>query len=147
MSHVIVIEFVSLDESCRIRTGTRDSGTEDGAFRYGPEAVSGDPFGLSEVLNTGALLLGCRTWQMFAGIWPGRADTDPFSAKMNAMPKLVMSQLAPEHAGGWQNSTVLRGDLVTEAGKRQAEQDIVRMGSASVVHALTAADLVMSTGS
>ena len=56
-------------------------------FRYGPEAVADDPFRLGEVLDTGALLLGRRTWQLFAGIWPGRDD--PFSAKMNAMPKLV----------------------------------------------------------
>jgi dihydrofolate reductase len=76
---------------------------------------------------------------MFAGIWPGRDD--PFSAKMNAMPKLVMSR-SLEHADGWQNSAVLRGDLVTEVGKRQAEQDIVVMGSASVVRALMAHDLV-----
>jgi dihydrofolate reductase len=37
---------------------------------------------------------------------------------------------------------VLRGDLVTEVEKRKAEQDIVVMGSASVVHALMAAGLV-----
>jgi dihydrofolate reductase len=131
MSHVIVIEFVSLDGVMQDPDGW--------AFRYGPEPVTGDPFGLSEVLETGALLLGRRTWQMFAGIWPGRDD--PFSAKMNAMPKLVMSR-SLEHAAGWQNSIVLRGDLVTEVGKRQQEQDIVVMGSASVVHALMAHDLV-----
>jgi hypothetical protein len=42
---------------------------------------------------------------LFAGIWPGRDD--PFSAKMNAMPKLVMSR-SLAHAGGWQNSVVLQ---------------------------------------
>jgi dihydrofolate reductase len=60
---------------------------------------------------------------------------------MNAMPKLVMSR-SLEHADGWQNSAVLRGDLVREVGKRQAEQDIVVMGSPSVVRALMAHDLV-----
>jgi dihydrofolate reductase len=139
MSHVIVIEFVSLDGVMQDPDGHEGFSHGGWAFRYGPEPVSGDPFGLSEVLDTGALLLGRRTWQMFAGIWPGRDD--PFSAKMNAMPKLVMSR-SLEHADGWQNSTVLRGDLVTEAGKRKQEQDIVVMGSASVVHALTAHDLV-----
>jgi dihydrofolate reductase len=139
MSHVIVIEFVSLDGVMQDPDGNEGSRQGGWAFRFGPEAVAGDPFGLSEVLETGALLLGRRTWQMFAGIWPGRDD--PFSAKMNAMPKLVMSR-SLEHAGGWQNSSVLRGDLVTEAGKRKQEQDIVVMGSASVVHTLTAHDLV-----
>ena len=139
MSHVIVIEFVTLDGVIQDPDGSGGSSQAGWAFRYGPETVAGDPFGLSEVLDTGALLLGRRTWQMFAGIWPGRDD--PFSAKMNAMPKLVMSR-SLEQADGWQNSAVLRGDLVTEVGKRTAEQDIVVMGSASVVRALMAHDLV-----
>ena len=139
MSHVIVIEFVSLDGVMQDPDGNEGFPQGGWAFRYGPEPVTGDPFGLSEVLKTGALLLGRRTWQMFAGIWPGRDD--PFSARMNAMPKLVMSR-SLEHADGWQNSAVLRGDLVTEVGKRQAEQDIVVMGSASVVRLLMAAGLV-----
>ena len=139
MSYVIVIEFVSLDGVIQDPDGNEGFPQGGWAFRYGPEPVTGDPFGLSEVLQTGALLLGRRTWQMFAGIWPGRDD--PFSAQMNAMPKLVMSR-SLEDTGGWQNSAVLRGDLVTEVEKRKAEQDIVVMGSASVVHALMAAGLV-----
>jgi dihydrofolate reductase len=139
MSQLIVIEFVSLDGVMQDPDGNEGFPQGGWAFRYGPEPVTGDPFGLSEVLETSALLLGRRTWQMFAGIWPGRDD--PFSAQMNAMPKLVMSR-SLEHVGGWQNSAVLRGDLVTEVEKRKAEQDIVVMGSASVVHALTTASLV-----
>jgi dihydrofolate reductase len=59
-------------------------------------AVSGDPFRLGEVLDTGALLLGRRTWELFTKIWPGRDD--PFSAKMNAMPKLVASRTLEDAA-------------------------------------------------
>jgi dihydrofolate reductase len=139
MSHVIVIEFVSLDGVIQDPDGNEGFPQGGWAFRYGPEPVTGDPFGLSEVLETGALLLGRRTWQMFAGIWPGRDD--PFSAQMNALPKLVMSR-SLEDTGGWQNSAVLRGDLAAEVEKRKTEQDIVVMGSASVVHALIAAGLV-----
>jgi dihydrofolate reductase len=139
MSHVIVVEFVSLDGVVQDPSGSEGTPQGGWAFRYGPEAVSGDPFGLGELLDTGALLLGRGTWQQFARIWPGRDD--PFSAKMNAMPKLVVSR-SLEDAGSWQNSTVLRGDLVTEAGKRKQEQDIVVMGSASVVRTLMAHDLV-----
>ena len=91
------------------------------------------------MLDTGTMLLGRRTWQLFAGIWPGRDD--PFSAKLNAMPKLVASR-SLENAAGWQNSAVLRGDLVAEAGKRKQEQDIVVTGSVSVVRELMAHDLV-----
>jgi dihydrofolate reductase len=139
MSRLIVIEFVSLDGVMHDPDGSDGSPQGGWAFRYGREAVAGDKFGLGEVLDTGAMLLGRRTWQLFAGIWPGRDD--PFSAKLNAMPKLVASH-SLENAAGWQNSTVLRGDLVTEAGKRKQEQDIVVTGSISVVRELMAHDLV-----
>ena len=139
MGSVIVIEFMSLDGVMQDPDGRDGSPRGGWAFRYGPEPVFGDPFDLSGVLDTGALLLGARTWEMFAKIWPGRDD--PFSAKMNAMPKLVVSR-SREHATEWQNSAVLRGDLVTEAGKRKQEQDIVVTGSVSVVRELMAHDLV-----
>ena len=90
MSRVIVITFVSLDGVMGDPDGREGSARGGWAFRYGPEAVAGDKFRLGEVLDTGALLLGRRTWQQFAKIWPDRDD--PFSAKLNAMPKLVVSR-------------------------------------------------------
>jgi dihydrofolate reductase len=143
MSRVIVIEFVSLDGVTHDPDGHDGSAQGGWAFRYGPEVVTSDPFRLSEVLDTGALLLGRRTWQLFTKVWPGRDD--PFSAKMNAMPKLVASRSldsAADWAADWQNSTVLRGDLAAEIRARKQAQDIVVMGSASVTRALMASDLV-----
>ncbi|HEY7279047.1 MAG TPA: dihydrofolate reductase family protein [Trebonia sp.] len=143
MSRVIVIEFVSLDGVTHDPDGHDGSAQGGWAFRYGPEVVTSDPFRLSEVLDTGALLLGRRTWQLFTKVWPGRDD--PFSAKMNAMPKLVASRSldsAVDWAADWQNSTVLRGDLAAEVRVRKQVQDIVVMGSASVTRALMASDLV-----
>jgi dihydrofolate reductase len=143
MSRVIVIEFVSLDGVTHDPDGTDGSAQGGWAFRYGPEPVTGDPFRLGEVLDTGALLLGRRTWEQFTKIWPGRDD--PFSAKMNAMPKLVASRSldsAADWAADWQNSTVLRGDLTAEVSARKQAQEIVVMGSASVTRTLMASDLV-----
>lgn len=139
MSRVIVIEFMTLDGVVQDPDGNEGSPHGGWAFRYGPGPVTGDPFGLGEVLDTGALLLGRQTWQMFAGIWPGRDD--PFSAKMNAMPKLVASR-SLEQAAGWQNSAVLPDDLAAAVRERRQAQDIVVMGSVSVVHTLMAEDLV-----
>lgn len=139
MSRLIVIEFVSLDGVMHDPDGSDGSPRGGWAFRYGPQATAGDKFGLGEVLDTGVMLLGRRTWQLFAKIWPGRDD--PFSAKMNAMPKLVVSR-SLEHAAGWQNSTVLPGDLATEVQKRKQAHDIMITGSVSVVRTLMAHDLV-----
>jgi dihydrofolate reductase len=139
MSGLMVIGFVSLDGIMEDPDG-RGGFTHGGwAFRYGAEAVAGDKFGLGEIFNTGALLLGRRTWELFAGIWPGRDD--PFSASMNAIPKLVVSR-SMTRADRWQNSTVLTGDLVEVVSKRKQDQDIVVTGSASVVRTLIAHDLV-----
>ena len=139
MSRVIVIEFVSLDGVMQDPDGSEGSRQGGWAFRYGPEAVAGDKFGLGEVLDTGTMLLGRRTWQLFSKIWPDRDDE--FSAKMNAMPKLVVSR-SMERATEWQNSTVLEGDVVAAVRERKRTRDIMVTGSASVVRTLMAHDLV-----
>jgi dihydrofolate reductase len=139
MNRVNVIEFTSLDGVIQDPDGNEGFRQGGWAFRYGPEPVTNDPFGLGELLDTAALLLGRRTWEMFAKIWPGRDD--PFSAKMNAMPKLVVSR-SPEQATEWKNSTVVQGDLAAAVKERKRAQDIMVMGSASVVRALIASDLV-----
>ena len=131
MSRVIVIEFVSLDGVTQDPDGW--------AFRFGPEPVTGDPFRIGEILEGGTLLLGRRTWQMFAKIWPGRDD--PFSARMNATSKLVASR-SLDQATEWQNSTVLESDLVAAVRERKQAHDVVVMGSASIVRTLMANDLV-----
>ena len=139
MSRVIVIEFVSLDGVMQDPDGSEGSRQGGWAFRYGPEAVAGDKFGLGEVLDTGTMLLGRRTWQLFSKIWPDRDDE--FSAKMNAMPKLVVSR-SMDRATEWQNSTVLEGDVVAAVRERKRAHDIMVTGSASVVRTLMAHDLV-----
>ena len=139
MSRVIVIEFVTLDGVIQDPDGSQ--GFEQGGwvFRFGPESVAGDKFRLGELLDTGALVLGRRTWELFSHIWPGRDDE--FSTKMNAVPKLVVSRSLDE-AGAWKNSAVLHGDLLDEVASRKRSQDLVVMGSASVARTLMEHDLV-----
>jgi dihydrofolate reductase len=60
---------------------------------------------------------------------------------MNAIPKLVASR-SLEKADDWQNSAVLRGDLLDEVAKRKQDQDLVVVGSASVARTLMEHDLV-----
>jgi dihydrofolate reductase len=139
MSKVIVVEFVSLDGVMHDPDGSDGSPLGGWAFRYGPEPVAGDKFRLGEVMDTGAMLLGRRTWQLFAKLWPSRDD--PFSAKMNAMTKLVASR-SLDHADEWQNSVVLPGELTAEVRERKQAQDVVVVGSASVAHTLMAENMV-----
>jgi dihydrofolate reductase len=134
---VVVIEFSTLDGIVSDPDGS--GGTPGGgwAFRQGPEAVAGDKFRLGSTLDDGVMLLGRTTWQLFSRIWPGRDD--PFSARMNAVPKLVATRTLTDFSA-WANSRILAGDLVDAV--RQEQRDVVVTGSLSVVHALAAADLV-----
>ncbi len=139
MSHVIVIQFVSLDGVTEDPDGSGRTAQGGWAFRFGPEAVAGDKFELGELLDTGALLFGRRTWQNFSQIGPKRSDD--FSMKMNAIAKLVVSH-TDQDVDAWANSSVIRGDLVEEVNRRKEAQDLIVIGSTSVVRTLMDHDLV-----
>jgi len=134
---VIVIEFITLDGITSDPDGSEATPAGGWAFRHGPETVAGDKFRLGSTLDEGVLLLGRTTWQLFSRIWPGRDD--PFSARMNAVPKLVAARALTD-TSAWSNSQVIAGDL---AGAVKCEpRDVIITGSLSVVHALTAEDLI-----
>jgi dihydrofolate reductase len=101
--------------------------------------VAGDKFRLGEVMDSGVLLLGRKTWQHFAELWPRRSDD--FSTRMNRMSKQVVSR-SLEQVDEWSNSELLGGDLIDAACRLKQTRDVVVAGSASVAHALMRHDLV-----
>ena len=139
MSRLIVIQFITVDGVVEDPDGAAGTALGGWAFRFGPEAVAGDKFRLGEVMETGAMLLGRKTWQHFARIWPSR--TDAFSTSMNRMRKLVVSR-SLDSVDEWRNSTLVRGDLLEEVARRKQDQDLVVVGSASVARTLIEHDLV-----
>lgn len=139
MGNVIVLQFITLDgviEDPDGRSGTPHGGW---SFRFGTHAIAGDVFRLGPVLEDGALLFGRRTWEHFSRLWPARAD--PFSARMNALPKHVVSRGRPD-LESWSNSQLLDGDLVAWCRGLAVTQDVVVIGSTSIIRQLTAAELV-----
>ena len=134
---VIVIEFITLDGIVTDPDGSGGTPAGGWAFRHGPEVVAGDKFRLGSVLDEGVLLLGRKTWELFSRIWPGRED--PFSARMNAVPKLVATRTLTS-ASAWVNSQAVVGDLI-DAVKHE-RRDVIITGSLSVVHALMASGLI-----
>jgi dihydrofolate reductase len=139
MNRVIVIEFITLDGVVEDPDGS--DGTQAGgwAFRFGPEAVAGDKFRLGPILESGAILMGRRTWELFSKIWPGRSDD--FSSKLNAAPKLVVSRTLTD-VSAWNNSSLIDGDLKDVVKRHRSERDIIVIGSLGVAHDLMQADLV-----
>ena len=134
---VIVIQFITLDGIVSDPDGSGGTPTGGWAFRHGPETVTRDPFRLGSTLDDGVMLLGRKTWQLFSRIWPGRDD--PFSMRMNAVPKLVASRTLTD-TSAWVNSRVIDGDII-DAVKREP-RDVIISASLSIVHALIARDLI-----
>lgn len=139
MNRIIVIEFITLDGVVEDPDGSDGKPFGGWAFRYGPEAVAGDKFKMGERLQTGALLFGRETWQKFTKIWPSR--TDDFSMTMNAARKLVVSRTLTD-VSAWNNSSLLDGELTSEAQRLRSDGDVIVIGSTSVVHTLMDHDLV-----
>jgi dihydrofolate reductase len=62
-----------------------------------------------------AMLVGRRTYDIFAAHWPGRGTDDSSAVHMNNTPKYVVSTTMT--TAEWKNSSLLRGDLVEEVTK------------------------------
>jgi dihydrofolate reductase len=134
---VIVIEFITLDGVVSDPDGSRGTSTGGWAFRHGPETVAGDKFKLGSVLDDGVMLLGRTTWQLFSRLWPERDD--PFSRRMNAVPKLVATRTLTD-VSAWAHSQIIDGDVIETVTREQ--RDVIITGSLSVVRTLMAEDLI-----
>ena len=139
MGRIVVTEFVSLDGVMVDPGGSENFGQGGWSFKIS-RGDEGDKFKLDETFASDALLLGRVTYEGFAEAWPSREGE--FADKFNNMPKYVVSSTLDEPE--WQNSTVLKGDVVEEVGKLKQEHDgdIVVHGSARLVQTLIEHDLV-----
>jgi dihydrofolate reductase len=95
---------------------------------------------LEEALGAEALLLGRRSDEWFATRWASR--TGEWPDRLNSLPKYVVSSTLQEPK--WNNSTVLRGDVVSEVSKLKQELagDIVVYASYQLGRTLIEHDLV-----
>ena len=136
---IVVSQYVTLDGVIEDPVGMDNTGLGDwiGGYRRGPH---GDAFKERELMEADAVLLGRRTYDGFAAVWP--TVSSAYADKMNAMPKYLASRTVT--APAWTNTTTLEGDLTEAAARLKAETDgtILVFGSASVGHLLFAANLV-----
>jgi dihydrofolate reductase len=139
MGRIVVTEFVSLDGVMEDPGGSENFAQGGWSFKIS-RGDEGDKFKLDETFASEALLLGRVTYEGFAEAWPSREGE--FADKFNNMPKYVVSSTLGDP--DWNNTTVLKGDLVEEVEKLKREQDgdIVVHGSARLVQTLIEHDLV-----
>jgi dihydrofolate reductase len=139
MGRIVVTEFVSLDGVMEDPGGAENFEHGGWSFEFN-RGEDGDKFKLDEALESEALLLGRVTYEGFADAWPSREGE--FADKFNSMPKYVVSSTLEEP--GWNNSTVIKGDLAGEVSKlkQDLDGDIVVHGSAQLVQGLLELGLV-----
>ena len=102
---------------------------------------TGDTGGKADALHTELLeacdgvLMGRRTYESFAAVWPTRSG-DPFSDRINAIPKYVVSTTLRDPT--WANTTVIRGSVADELSrlKQGPGKDIVQYGIGLVTYTL-----------
>jgi len=88
-----------------------------------------------------ALLLGRRTYDLFATYWPQAPADDPIAARLNSAPKFVASRTL--QSADWNNSTVLGGDLTDEIEAIKREYNEIHViGSGHLVQNLMRNNLV-----
>jgi dihydrofolate reductase len=99
---------------------------------------------LEQFLVADAMVLGRKTYEGLAAVWPRLAD-DPalglFADRLNSMPKYVASRTLREPLA-W-NATLLEGDLADSvAAIKQRHGLLVVSGAGELAHALTTLGLV-----
>jgi dihydrofolate reductase len=140
MGKIIISENVSLDGVVQDPTG--EEGFRLGGWFAqfgGKDLEEWAKVELDEALRAEALLLGRRSDEWFAARWASR--NGEWADRLNSLPKYVVSSTVDE--GKWANSTVLKGDVVTEISKlrQELDGDIVVYGSTRLVHTLMEHDL------
>jgi dihydrofolate reductase len=140
---LVVCEFVTIDGVMQA-PGLVDEDTEGGFKHGGWQAPYLDDVFTRAVEQTmavaDALLLGRKTYDIFARYWP--TAKDPIASIMNNFKKHVASRTRDRL--DWQNSVLIKGDVAPEIAnlKQQDGKDLLVFGSATLVQTLVRHELV-----
>ncbi len=116
MGRIVVTEYISLDGVIEAPGGGEDYRHAGWTFKIS-RGAEGDQFKIDETLDSDALLLGRITYEGFAAAWPSMKNA--ISDKFNSMPKYVVSSTLER--AEWNNSTVLKGDVIEAVSKLRRE--------------------------
>lgn len=146
MRKIIVSAMVSMDGVMQAPGGPKEDPTN--GFRFGGWVMPyyDQEFGeeLDRVFQNFDLLLGRKTYEIFAAYWPYYEDggSDAGIAKQfNEITKYVVSR-SGEFDTSWANSELLHGIADVRRLKQEDGRNLVTQGSTELVHALLADDLV-----
>lgn len=142
MRKIVILEFLTLDGVMQAPGGPEEDPSGD--FKYGGWTVpyfddfSGEVMG-EQMKQPFDLLLGRKTYDIFASYWPQHEDNWP---GVNDVTKYVISTTLTKPS--WENSVIIKDNIVEELKKiKKAEgPDLQVYGSANLVQTLLKNDLV-----
>jgi dihydrofolate reductase len=140
MGKVVLTQYETLDGVMEDPGGQTIFKDDNWHFPFWSEDVR--KWKQEELFQAEAYLLGRRTYQEFASVWPHINDETGFADRMNGMPKYVVSMTLSEVT--WNNSHLLTGDIASAVDqlKQEVEQDILVAGSGQLVRLLEQHDLI-----
>ena len=146
MRKLVVGAFVSLDGVMQAPGGPNED--REGGFEHGGWLVPYFDEKFGEIMTdwtkrAGAFLLGRKTYEIFAGSWPNSTDAaDEAATALNTRPKYVASRTLDRV--GWNNSSLLKGDVAEEVAKLKAQDggEIQVHGSSDLLQTLLKHDLI-----
>jgi len=139
MRKIIVLEFITLDGIMQAPGGPEED--TSGGFKYGGwcapygDEVSGKA--MQKQMEATDILLGRKTFEIFAGFWPQHAEHWP---GINDVTKYVMSNTVKN--SDWKNSVFLTSVADIQKLKNLEGADIKVWGSGELVQLLLKHDLV-----
>jgi dihydrofolate reductase len=134
--------FITLDGVYQAPGGReedREGGFEFGGWQapFGEDAIGASI--MASIERTDALLLGRRTYDIFASFWPFQPATDPVAAKFAAIPKYVVSRTLDDPS--WAGTTVLP-DAAAVGSLRDEFDEVHTWGSGELLRGLLAEGLL-----
>ena len=134
--------FITLDGVYQAPGGPdedREGGFELGGWQgHYFDDESGEAIGAG-VDRMDALLLGRKTYDIFASYWPHQGDDEPIAAAFNALPKFVVSRSLTDPA--WEGTTAL-SDVAEVRALKDRFDEIHMFGSGDLIRSLLEADLL-----
>jgi dihydrofolate reductase len=144
MRTLAISTFLTLDGVMQAPGGPGEDTT--GGFELGGWSVNYWDESMEQVMaktfdHPADLLLGRKTYELFAAHWP-RITDDPTADVLNGARKYVATRTLTEAA--WQNSVILSGDVVARVTELKAQDgpEIQIHGSSELAHALLDAQLI-----
>jgi dihydrofolate reductase len=146
MGRIVVTNSLTLDGVMQA-PARRDEDTR-GGFSHGGwaapynDSVMGAAMA-GRISQGGSMLLGRRTYEDLASVWPHMPEDNPYTKVINERRKYVVSSTL-EDPLAWNNSVLLKGDAIEAVRMLRVQEpgNLSILGSGELVQSLIRADLI-----